>query len=207
MEKIEKISVSGTKIIDITRELSAKTEVWPGDRPFQLHKQATHEQGDGYELSWLEMSLHAGTHVDFPRHILKSGRQSTDYGVERFLLPVRVHDPACVSEIDCRHIPVRTGEIRALLLKGRDTWLSDCAARLVAEYGYSLFGTEAMSVDKRDSDHFPAHRTLLSNDIPIVENLDLSGVEPGEYLLIVMPLKIVEAEAAPARCILIQQPV
>ena len=39
--------------------------------------------------------------------------------------------------------------------------------------------------------------------IPIIENLDLSRAEPGDYDLVALPLMMVEAEAAPVRAVLL----
>ena len=41
--------------------------------------------------------------------------------------------------------------------------------------------------------------TLLSNDVVIVEGLDLGDVEQGEYDLVVMPLRLVDGDGGPAR--------
>jgi arylformamidase len=49
-----------------------------------------------------------------------------------------------------------------------------------------------------------AHRSLLGAWVIAVEGLDLQGVEPGEYRLICLPLKIVGSDGAPARAILLR---
>ena len=46
------------------------------------------------------------------------------------------------------------------------------------------------------------HRLLLSAGVVILEGLDLAGVEPGEYELICLPLKVAEGDGAPVRAIL-----
>jgi arylformamidase len=43
------------------------------------------------------------------------------------------------------------------------------------------------------------HCALLSAGIWIVEGLDLSAVEPGDYELLCLPLRIVGSDGAPAR--------
>jgi arylformamidase len=43
---------------------------------------------------------------------------------------------------------------------------------------------------------------LLSKGIPVIEGLSLKDVAPGDYDLIVLPLRVVGHEAAPARAIL-----
>ncbi|MFL5573374.1 MAG: cyclase family protein, partial [Gemmatimonadaceae bacterium] len=46
------------------------------------------------------------------------------------------------------------------------------------------------------------HRILLGKGIPIVEGLALADVGPGNYDLVVLPIKVAGHEGAPARAIL-----
>lgn len=47
------------------------------------------------------------------------------------------------------------------------------------------------------------HHTLLRASMIAVEGLDLREIEPGPYMLVCLPLKLVGADGAPARAILI----
>jgi arylformamidase len=47
------------------------------------------------------------------------------------------------------------------------------------------------------------HETLLRAGVIAVEGLDLRGIEPGAYMLVCLPLKLVGSDGAPARAILI----
>ena len=49
---------------------------------------------------------------------------------------------------------------------------------------------------------FPAHHTLLGAGVPIIEGLDLVAAEPGRYELTCLPIRLANAEAAPARVVL-----
>ena len=49
-----------------------------------------------------------------------------------------------------------------------------------------------------------AHRVLLGAGVVAVEGLDLREVEPGEYRLVCAPLRLVGAEGAPARVLLLR---
>ena len=47
---------------------------------------------------------------------------------------------------------------------------------------------------------------MLGNDIAVLENLDLSGVEDGnDYTLCAFPIRLDGMEAAPCRAILFEQ--
>ena len=49
------------------------------------------------------------------------------------------------------------------------------------------------------------HHRLLAAETLIVEGLDFSSVPVGDYILVVLPLKIAGADGAPARAVLIEQ--
>jgi arylformamidase len=46
------------------------------------------------------------------------------------------------------------------------------------------------------------HRALLQAGIWIIESLNLENIEPGEYELVCLPLKIIGGDGAPARAVL-----
>jgi Predicted metal-dependent hydrolase len=60
-------------------------------------------------------------------------------------------------------------------------------------------------VDPYGSEDFPAHRTLLFNGVCIIECINLEQVEPGEYCLMCLPLKLTGTDGAPARVILLRE--
>ena len=94
--------------------------------------------------------------------------------------------------------------------EGFDTWrdnfvyLDGDAADYLAEVGIKLFGIDYLSVKQKGSKDNRAHTSLLSKDIPILETIDLSKVDDGEYFLVCAPLKISGVEGAPARALLMK---
>jgi arylformamidase len=72
----------------------------------------------------------------------------------------------------------------------------------LAARGVITIGIDTPSVDLQDSKDLPAHHAILRHDIAILEGLDLSGVAPGEYELIALPLKLVGFDASPVRAVL-----
>ena len=65
-----------------------------------------------------------------------------------------------------------------------------------------LIGLDTPSIDPADSVLLPSHRVALQAGISLIENLDLTEVEAGEYELIALPLKLEGVEASPVRAIL-----
>jgi arylformamidase len=82
--------------------------------------------------------------------------------------------------------------------------LSEQAARFCVTRGVKLVGIDCLSVDEYEDDSLPVHRTLLENDILILEGIDLAAVPCGRYTLICLPLKIEGAEASPVRAVLVR---
>ena len=61
---------------------------------------------------------------------------------------------------------------------------------------------DAPSVDARDSKTLAVHRALFGGGAVVLENLDLTEVEAGDYELTAYPLKIAGLDAAPVRAVL-----
>lgn len=82
-------------------------------------------------------------------------------------------------------------------------YLDEGVASWIVRKGFKTVGIDSFSVDSLSSENLPAHHTLLSNNVNIVECLDLSSVEAGIYFFLCLPLKIEGCDGAPARALLI----
>ena len=82
-------------------------------------------------------------------------------------------------------------------------YMTPGAARSLVKDGIKLVGVDYLPVDKFDGEP-ETHMALLSAGAIIVEGLDLREVEPGDYELICLPLKVKDGDGAPARVILRQ---
>jgi len=67
-----------------------------------------------------------------------------------------------------------------------------------------LVGVDYLSVDAFDAREPMVHRTLLENEVVIIEGLNLSQVPEGRYQLICLPLKLRGGDGAPARVVLVR---
>lgn len=80
-------------------------------------------------------------------------------------------------------------------------YLAPDAAELLATEPLAMVGIDYLSVE--GFQHEPrTHRALLGNSIAVVEGLRLSAIAAGDYEIVVLPLKIVGHEGAPARALL-----
>jgi arylformamidase len=57
-------------------------------------------------------------------------------------------------------------------------------------------------VDPADSKTLDSHQQLLAHDMRVLENLVLDEVDEGDYELIALPLKLIDADASPVRAVL-----
>lgn len=207
-----------SEIIDITVPLHAGTPTWPGSAGVELTRTLRLDEGDFSNASRLGCDVHVGTHVDAPRHFIESGSTA-----EKLPLAVMVGDAFVAYLPEAREITaaVLAGlnlpeNTQRLLLRTRNSelWargttefakdyvaLTDDGAQWVVEHRISLIGVDYISV-QRYGDGPLTHQILLEADVVILEGLNLADVKPGRYELICLPLKLVDAEGAPARVVL-----
>jgi len=201
-------------ILDISPLISPRLTVWPGDEPFRVERTMQMAQGDPVNLSTLHSTAHLGAHADAPLHVLRDGDDIASMALEPFIGPCEVIEVALppASAIGPEHLP---GPLRAprVLFKTRqqtqESFATDFCALSIAlvtvlkQQGCVLAGIDTPSMDLFEMD-LDVHRTLLGNGIAILENLDLSHVEPGLYTLVALPLRIEGGDGSPVRAVLVQ---
>lgn len=199
------------KVYDITKELLS-CEVYKGDKEPVLQRVMKIQNGEGYNLSNIEMCLHNGTHMDAPYHFIEEGKTIDEISLEEIIgICVVARESGVLDDKALRKLLDRLkkqfGTIERLLLKGEDTYLTLSGAKLIKEYGICLVGVERDTVGnpKIEQDIEQVHKELLGNGIVILEHLDLSQVEEKQYILFAQPLKIKGADAAPCRAILMEK--
>lgn len=205
--------------IDITREINEAMPVYPGDRPFTRERQYLMERGEFCNLTNFAMSSHGGTHVDAPLHFIAGGTAIDQVGLDRFFGPARVlefdtEQPVTVDAL--RQYNIVAGERILLKVGANETGnetaqaqatsvgLQLSAADYLVSQGVALVGINRDSIEPDQGDTFEVHQRLLGAGIPILENLVLAGVQPGEYCLACFPLKIQAGEASPVRAVLMR---
>ncbi len=203
--------------IDISVPLRNGMVTWPGDAPFQRTSTLEIAKGDECNLSQISTITHIGTHMDAPRHYLEGAAGMEAMPIAAAIGRARVigiADPEVIriSELDPHHLT----EGERVLFKTENSehcWKTDRfqekyvyiapeAARYLAGRGVQTVGVDYLSVGGFDSGGVETHRILLQAGIWIIEGLNLEHVEPGEYELVCLPLKIIGGDGAPARAVL-----
>ena len=206
--------------IDVTATLDpATTPVYEGDALMSFEFLKDMRKGDGFTLSKLSLGAHSGTHVDAPMHFIRDGASIDKIPLDPFIGPARVIEIAdSVQSIDAaelnRHqwrnaerVIFRTRSSARSWMRSstfhRDfAYIAPDAAQLLADAAVKLVGIDYISAEKFGAPAPLTHRILLSKGIPIVEGLALEAVRPGDYDLVVLPMKVAGHEGAPARAVM-----
>jgi arylformamidase len=206
-------------IYDISLAISESLVVWPGDPPVRITQPRHIDRGDRATVSRLEMSAHTGTHVDAPAHFVQGGAgvDALDLGaLVGLALVAEAPDADTLTADVLAELAIPLGTERVLFrTRNSNLWaqgerefredfvaITEDGARWLIERGIRLVGVDYLSVGPFSA-LVPTHEMLLQASIVLVEGLNLSGVRPGMYQLVCLPLKIVGADGAPARAILI----
>src|SRR5690606_25588605 len=77
-------------IYDITRTVTPRTAVWPGDAPFAVSQSSFLSQGDSVNLTTMTLSPHTGTHADAYFHFEPDGAHPAGMPLDAYVGPARV---------------------------------------------------------------------------------------------------------------------
>ena len=203
------------RIYDVTVPLAPGMLSYPGDPPFEI--EPVHELGGApFTLSRMVLTTHSGTHVDAPAHFLAGGATVDQLPLEILLGKARVIELSTRERVDRADLEALdlADDLRVLLktrMSGQmlkagyqedHLYLTVDAAHYLAQAGLKLVGFDYLSIDRFGSADFPAHHVLLEAGVVLVEGLDLSEVEAGEYEMSCLPLRVGGGDAAPARVVL-----
>ena len=205
-------------IYDITVPIRSGLPVYEGDPGINIQPWSALANGDSANVSFLHFGAHTGTHVDAPAHFIEGARKIDALSLEALLGQARViRVPDEVAEIDSDFLAAcDLDQVERVLFHTRNssfwkegfrkdyTHLLPEAAQILVDRGVKLVGTDYLSIEKFHSGHHRTHLALLSNNVVIVEGLNLSDVAAGDYELICLPLKIADGagDGAPARVVL-----
>lgn len=206
--------MAARRIVDLSHPLGGTTPVYPGDGAVRV----THIGGTSIQVSRIDFSVHTGTHMDAPYHLLEDAPTIDRVPLERCSGPARLidlRDIATQGEIRREHIEKRArGSLQAhaaILHTGWSKHSSDPnyfsehpvltgeAAQFLSNSGVLFVGVDMPSVDHAP---YPAHRILLAAGIPIVENLtNLDSIGADLFHIIALPLRLLGLDGSPVRAI------
>lgn len=207
------------KYYDITVPIHAGMPVYGDDPPVEISRTHSINSGDPYNVSRLLMGAHTGTHVDAPSHFVDGAGGVDEIPLEVLIGPVKVVDLSSVSVVSADALAgAELNGAKRLLLKTSNSrlwsetgfrkdfvYLTGDAAEYLVAAGVKLVGIDYLSVEEFDAAPASAHLALLGAGVVILEGVNLSEVEAGEYKLICLPLPIKGCDGAPCRAVLVDE--
>jgi arylformamidase len=202
------------RLWDISPALGPATPPFPGDQAYEQRWTARIGPGCPVNLTALTLSPHLGAHADAPLHYADGAPAIGTVSLEPYLGPCRViHAIGCGPLVRPEHLAHALDDLPPRVLVrtcelAPSAWSEDFAAyapetiELLAARGVRLVGIDSQSVDPASSKTLDSHHLLLKHDLRVLENLVLDEVPEGDYELIALPLKLVQACASPVRAIL-----
>lgn len=207
-------------LVDLTMPISEHTIPVP-DHPAPEAEPLHEIENDGLRYTVMRLSLHTGTHIDAPSHLVADGATIDQIPIERFWRPglrvdLRDARPGEPIEVDSLvrggFEPADTTDTILLLASGwtdrawqsqalheDGPFLSEAAANAIAEAGPAALGLD-FAVDRRKP--WSNHKTLLRAGVPLIENLmGLRALPPDDFEVIAFPLRLAGESGAPVRVV------
>lgn len=205
-------------VIDLSIPIHPEMLHW-GRRPTY---EMVEEIADGFPSDvsrWL-IGAHTGTHVDAPSHFVPGATTVDEIALDSVVGPVRVLDLRHVDEeitADDLERAGADGAVRVLFRTRNSTdaltrteksatWvgLGPSGAAWLVDHGVVFAGIDYMTMETpAHTGTWPTHVALCGAGVVILENADLSGVEPGDHFMVCQPVPFAGREAAPAPTVLL----
>lgn len=204
------------KSYDVTKLISEDMVVYKNRDSKRIKRLVGADYGrNEYYESRIEMDMHTGTHVDAPLHMVQGGNTMEVVDWQRFIGEAKVFDLTHVKEAihktDIEQLDIQTDDI--VIFKTTNSfdteyntkfvYLEEDAATYLVERGIKTLGMDAMSIERDKPDH-ETHKIILSQNIGVIEDLQLKDVPAGKYFLSALPLRIKASEASPVRAVLME---
>lgn len=201
-----------SRLVDLSHEISSQMPVYPGDELTELEQTRflTQHYHNNHRLV---ISMHSGTHIDSPMHLLPSTVYLSERPLEPFIGRGCLLDVRDQSVIEWRPeyeqlisrgsvVLLYTGHDRYY---GRDSYYVDhpivettfCDGLLQRQI--TMLG---MDLPSPDQPPFPVHKRLLAAGVYVLENLTNLGqlLDVSGFELIALPLKL-RADGSPTRAV------
>ncbi len=208
--------------IDITvpMPVDKPMQYFPDDpQPPKIERIFDVDKGDRVTMSQININSHNGTHIDAPLHFIYGGSSIDEMPLDTTVGPARVieiKDNESIKVKELEPYNIRSGE--RILFKTQNSEKAYKSDKFVEDYVYMATETAHYLAERKirlvaidyitigsyhDKKNIgETHETLLKAGVYILEMINLSGVKPGEYELLCLPLRMERGDAGPCRAIL-----
>jgi arylformamidase len=174
--------------------------------------------GETATSSRIDLSPHTGTHIDAPLHYARHGAAIDAVALESLVGPCHVYehfgdhhiskdDLDAMGFVPGRRVLFKTLNSRCLREGRMDanflSLLPEAIDRLI-EANVEVLGVDGLSIGPYGEMTDRNHVAFCRSGGIVLEALDLSDVEPGNFYMIALPLKLADVEASPVRVVLIR---
>jgi len=204
------------KNYDLTAEISEKTVVFPGDPTYKSEDVCALGDESEFHLCQMHLGNHTGTHIDFPAHVIKGGKTSSDYSIDDLIgSGLIIEVPDSEKSITSKFVseqPIQANDFvffktanskisKQAQFTEKYIYIEPDAAEELLKKKVKVVGVDYISVDKYEAEDLPVHKTLLSKDVLIVEGLELNNAPIGRCKIFIMPLNVKNIDGIPARVV------
>lgn len=184
-----------------------------------------HSKGVWYVAGEASFSTHCGTHIEFPLHHWKNGDDARDYPLEHMVGECCVldftnkiaGDSITLNELQAQSDKIHEGDIVFVRSDLDKKWRTsdwepfpyfecDALEWLLDTFHIKAVGSDASSIENPNIDDQPNHTACFKRGVAIVESLtNLSKIENGRAVVVILPLRIKGLEACPVRILAINE--
>ncbi|MBV9357994.1 MAG: cyclase family protein [Chloroflexi bacterium] len=214
------------RMVDLSRPLRPREHDHPwfhyDARPESIVTKPAEVPASGrwYVVTQLELSGHAGTHVEAPLHAVEGGLSIGELPVERFFGEAVVldlsdvpwaepFDLGCVQQAAARAGGIAPGDIlfmrfdwdrRAGADGARPPYPTPAALQWIVNQGVKLVGIDSPGLEVPGNPALVNHHTLLDRGIPLIESLaHLDVLREPRIFVFAQPIPAYGSDAIPIR--------
>lgn len=199
------------KIYDLTHKIENNMTAYCDAEKPNIKPLFSYEK-DNFNVTYLGLTSHLGTHLDVPLHLMENGKNICDFPVDAFFGKGMCIYFENLDSIDFDSI--KNIDYLLIYTEWAKYWnneeyfknypiISKEVVKKIAESHLKGIGIDCISPDSYDSHKLESHKLILSADKIIVENLcSLENILNKEFYFSCMPLKIA-IDGCPVRAVAI----
>jgi arylformamidase len=187
----------------------------------EVHKTTVRREDIWYIIQDVKLSSHLGTHIEFPYHHMKDGKDASNYPLERMVGDAILFDfthkkkdeEITKKEIIDSGVEVKKGDIVIIYTGMQELWNTptghdrpalsiEATEYLVIEKGIHCIGTDATGLEVRGTDDQPVHQLLFAHDVAMIESLtNLDKLSGNRFSIMVLPIMVKGMDSCPVRIV------
>jgi arylformamidase len=228
MANVAGLNLKGHRVVELSHDL------FPGQEEYDLEvdnrfveeflPQYTRPPDAWYIMSDVRMWSHVGTHMESPYHYLKDREDVAAIPLARLVGEATLIDLShkgigeaiTRSDMEVFDQDIRPGDIVFVFTglgdnyrtpKAHDRpYFTEDAILWLCEKGIAMLGVDCSGIEKRDAPEQPAHRTLFSHGIPLIEHLaHLEQLRAKRFFVVAVPMRVHGLDASPVSVIAFEE--